>query len=87
MGAIGINFALSVLALERLKLRHNAVWLSLGAPALGQSNLSADWFRFLRYAWTLQFLRLSDKTFSALMLASLVGELFAAGCFLRLIFT
>jgi hypothetical protein len=87
MGAIGINLALTALALERLKLRHHDVWRSLGAPAIGQSNVSATWLSFLRYAWTLRFVRLSDTTLSALMLASLVGELIATSCFLRLMFT
>jgi hypothetical protein len=76
-----VGFVSVLVMLRRLRSAHEAVWISLGKPALGASVSVASGLRVLRYLIGFRFWTTGDSmlaTMGALSLVALLGCL-AAG--------
>lgn len=71
------NLVVSQFLLQRLKSAHRAVWEGLGSPRYGDSNLSSQWLRLIKFVWRLEFLKLRDPALNRLGWTALGGEVIA----------
>ncbi len=85
MATLAANFMLTVILLRRLETHHGATWELLGKPKLGDSNLSPQWLRLLKWLWMLRFRSLNDFRLSRIAYSAILGELLAMGSFIGLL--
>jgi hypothetical protein len=76
-----VGFVSVLVMLRRLRNAHEAVWISLGKPALGASGSVTSGLRVLRYLFGFRFWATGDAmlaTAGALSLIALLGCLAAS---------
>lgn len=69
--------------MQRLKMSHHNVWVALGMPKLGDSNVSGKWWFFLKFVWSGKFLQLKDSQLTFMCVTAMILEL---GVFIAFMF-
>jgi len=70
--AIGLVNGIGIL--ERLKHSHREVYVQMGSPDFGQSNLSKPMLKFQAFIFTFEFIKLRDLLLTALCLFELATQ-------------
>jgi hypothetical protein len=78
-----ILLVFETMMVKRLERCHGDIYLEMGAPKFGDSNLGGAIWKLQKFLWRMQFLKLKDSLLSFLCLISMVGELALLYCFVQ----
>lgn len=83
---LAISYINGYYLLQRLKVSHYDVWIALGTPKLGDSNVTRKWWIFLKFVWGGNFFHLNDSQLTFMCVTAMILELGVLIAFLFVLF-